>query len=241
MKVSARVDSKSVVRLLYCHLLSMESQVHDPVLLQAQLTASWRDGEAVDFTLASMVASSPKSLVIRMTPTSASVVKVSALQLVAHERELHLQLDGRSAHLRRMTAHARHAELSSGILPGLAMLELDGFGEPLQSRHMESNSLGVERVWAQAADGLSAMHAAGVLHRDPKPSNLLVIGDSVQLNDFDISCRVTDDTARQNLTVGTPEYKSPKLAQRYEARDDWLALALTVLKLEGIDIADCLQ
>ena len=35
-----------------------------------------------------------------------------------------------------------------------------------------------------------------------------------------------------------PEFQSPKLAQRYEERDDWLALALALLKLEGIDIAD---
>ncbi len=206
--------------------------------MQAQLAACWADGEAVDFTQASVVASSAFSLVIRMTPGSASVVKVGAQQHIAHERELLLDLDGRSPHLRRMTAHARHAELRSGVLPGLAMLELDGFGEPLQSYHMEPNGLGVERVWDQAAAGLSAMHAAGLLHRDPKPSNLLVINGSVQLSDLDISCRTTDDIARQNLTVGTPEYQSPKLAQRYEERDDWLALALTMLKLEGINIED---
>ncbi|BDA49440.1 probable mitogen-activated protein kinase kinase 2 at N-terminal half [Coccomyxa sp. Obi] len=82
------------------------------------------------------------------------------------------------------------------------------------------------------------MHTAGVLHRDVKPSNLLVINGVVKLNDFDVSCRMEDEAARENLRIGTPEYQSPKLAQRYEERDDWLALALALLKLEGISIVD---
>ncbi|CAL8464685.1 g4220 [Coccomyxa elongata] len=205
---------------------------------KVQLTASWMKNQPVDFTHAQVIASSRKSMVVRLTPASDSVVRISMQQLIAHECELNLTLDGRSQHLRRMTGSGQYAELSSGVLPGLAMLELAGFGKPLQSHHMEPGSLGMGLVWDQASEGLSAMHAAGVLHRDPKPSNLLVIDGVVKLSDFDISCRMEDESARQNLDVGTPEFLSSKLAQRYEERDDYLALALALLKLAGIDIAD---
>lgn len=206
------------------------------MLLQVQLTASWMDKQPVDFTNARVIASSTKSLVVRLTPASDSVVKISAEQLVAHEHQLHLILDGRSPHLRSMTRSSQYAEVSSGVLPGLAMLELAGFGEPLQNHHMQPGSLGMGLVWDQASEGLSAMHAAGVLHRDLKPSNMLVIDGIVKLSDFDVSCHMEDEWARQNLAIGTPEFHSPNLAQRYEERDDWLALALALLKLDGIDI-----
>lgn len=173
-------------------------------ILQVQLTASWMNKEPVDFTHARVIASSRNSLVVHLTPASDSVVKTSMQQLVAHERQLHLTLDGQSPHLRRMTGSGQYAELSSEVLPGLAMLELAGFGEPLQSHHMEPGSLGMGLVWDQASEGLSAMHAAGVLHRDPKPSNLLVINGVVKLSDFDISCRMEDESARQNLEWARP-------------------------------------
>ncbi|BDA49441.1 hypothetical protein COCOBI_14-0580 [Coccomyxa sp. Obi] len=114
---------------------------------KVQLEAKWLNNQPVDFTDASVIASSPKSLVVRLTPASDSVVKTSLKQLVARERELHLILDGRSQHLRRMTDPSQYAEVSSGVLPGLAMLELAGYGEPLQTHHMQRNSLGRVQVW----------------------------------------------------------------------------------------------
>ncbi len=64
---------------------------------------------------------------------------------------------------------------------------------------------------AQITTGLSAAHAAGVIHRDVKPSNILVTPDGqAKLADFGIA-RALDMTrlTRGVTTMGTPHYMAP--------------------------------
>lgn len=71
-------------------------------------------------------------------------------------------------------------------------------------------------IAVQILDGLSAVHADGVIHRDVKPSNVLVDGAGrVLLTDFGIAKRLDD--IEENLTtagmvVGTPTYLAPEQA-----------------------------
>jgi serine/threonine-protein kinase len=71
-------------------------------------------------------------------------------------------------------------------------------------------------IAVQILDGLSAVHADGVIHRDVKPSNVLVDGAGhVRLTDFGIAKRLDD--IEENLTsagmvVGTPTYLAPEQA-----------------------------
>ena len=61
-------------------------------------------------------------------------------------------------------------------------------------------------VWRQVAAGLSAVHRAGIVHRDIKPDNVLVADDGrVLLGDFGLA---TDrfETTETNAIVGTPIY-----------------------------------
>ncbi|GAB4081207.1 serine/threonine protein kinase [Modestobacter muralis] len=91
-------------------------------------------------------------------------------------------------------------------------------GKPLVQILAERGRLTAEQtldVLGQAGDGLSAAHAAGMVHRDIKPGNLLVRPDGVvKLTDFGIAyARDAAPLTRTGMVVGTAQYLSPEQAQ----------------------------
>jgi serine/threonine-protein kinase len=91
-------------------------------------------------------------------------------------------------------------------------------GQPLVTILHDEGALPVDwtlHVLSQSADGLSAAHRAGVVHRDIKPGNLMVRPDGVvKLTDFGIAqARDATPLTRTGMVVGTAQYLSPEQAQ----------------------------
>jgi eukaryotic-like serine/threonine-protein kinase len=131
--------------------------------------------------------------------------------------------------LARFEAEARHAasvthpgiaqvydygEAGAAESPYLVMELVDGpsLAEVLAAGPLEPGY--AMDVVAQAAAGLAAAHAAGLVHRDVKPANLVVgPGDQVKITDFGIAYAAgSAPITRTGTLVGTPAYLAPERA-----------------------------
>ncbi|MEX2560866.1 MAG: serine/threonine-protein kinase, partial [Pirellulales bacterium] len=118
--------------------------------------------------------------------------------------------------------------------PFIVMEYVDGLS--LQRKIDEVGALDVKsilRIGMQTAAGLAAAHRQGLVHRDVKPSNVLLENgiERVKLSDFGLA-RAVDDvgvTGTGQIT-GTPQYMSPQQAQgqRVDHRTDLFSLGCVV-------------
>ena len=149
----------------------------------------------------------------------------------------------------RLLAEARHAAAVAhpGIaevydvsaaepVPYLVMELVDG--RPLSQVIADEAPLPPERarrIVCQVAAALDAAHAVGLVHRDVKPSNLLLTADDrVKVTDFGIA-RAVDaaSVTRSGFVVGTAQYLSPEQTsgQPASAASDLYALGVVAFEL----------
>jgi serine/threonine-protein kinase len=81
----------------------------------------------------------------------------------------------------------------------------------------------VERLMSEILDALSHAHAHGVVHRDMKPANLIVLADGkVKIADFGIARVEKSELTQVGTIMGTPAYMSPEqfMGQPVDGRSD---------------------
>ena len=135
------------------------------------------------------------------------------------------------------------------ILPVLDSGEFDGLpffvmplvsGENLQERLRRERRLPVleaVRVASEVATSLSYAHEMGVVHRDVKPSNILLSSNHVLVTDFGIARQVdgqtTDQLTKSGEAIGTVVYMSPEqtAASTVDGRSDTYSLGCVLYEM----------
>jgi hypothetical protein len=171
-------------------------------------------------------------------------LKVIALPGIDAGEEARFRREGRvlaGLHHPKIVRVVAFGQLEEGQ-PYIAMEWLEG--EDLAQRQKRS-PLPVAQsllIAAEVAEALAAAHAAGIVHRDVKPSNVLLVGSGpthtgpleVKLVDFGVAAAEDAKLTRTGAIVGTPAYMAPEQARgdgEVDTRADLYALGATLFEL----------
>lgn len=110
-------------------------------------------------------------------------------------------------------------------------------GQTLKDRVLKGGQLPIDAaitLGEQVADALEDVHAAGIVHRDVKPENLMILSEApffVKVLDFGIA-HLADDGETLSA-VGTPRYMAPEqiMHRPVDARTDIYALGTCLYEL----------
>ena len=128
--------------------------------------------------------------------------------------------------------HAIHGEED---LPYFVMEFLEGPSyEQIQARDGKLDTLEILKVALSATSALQEARQKGIIHRDVKPSNLLLDSHGViKLVDFGLAGSIEESNENDAEVAGTPQYCSPEQVQGFQMdeRSDIYSLGATLYHL----------
>jgi hypothetical protein len=170
-----------------------------------------------------------------------------ALKLIAPEAAADEVFAQRFAEESRIAASIEHPNVvpiyaagEEGGVPWIAMRYVRGsdLGRRIEREGRLDPAQSVALI-AQVGNGLDAIHAAGLVHRDVKPANVLLSGDSgaehAYITDFGVARNVATQSGltQTGRFVGTLDYVAPEQisGEPIDARVDIYALGCLLFKL----------
>lgn len=133
-------------------------------------------------------------------------------------------------------------QLEEDGAPYVAMEWLEGEDIAQRQRRSPLSLAQCLDVGAQVADALAAAHTAGIVHRDVKPSNVILVGSGpgavgqvqAKLVDFGVAAAEDAKLTRTGAIIGTPAYMAPEQARgdaEVDHRADLYALGATLFEM----------
>jgi len=167
-------------------------------------------------------------------------IKTINLGLAMEEKE---EYEGRFYQEAKAAGRLNHPNIvtiydvgKSGDVAYIAMEFLEG--RELRDILKEGTLLPVEQVLsivAQVALGLSYAHQHDIIHRDVKPSNIMVIRDGhVKITDFGIARMASSSVRTQTgMVLGSPKYMSPEqvMGKNLDQRSDIFSLGVLLYEM----------
>ena len=121
---------------------------------------------------------------------------------------------------------------------GLAYMAMELLNGKELSERMESASFPIREAVAiaeQVAEGLAYAHDSGVIHRDIKPGNIMLLPNGrIKIMDFGIArLKVSDLKTQLGTRLGTPKYMSPEQStgSKMDHRTDIFSLGIVLYEM----------
>ena len=117
----------------------------------------------------------------------------------------------------------------------MAMEVLEGSDLRSRMRAGDIPAMEAVEIALQVADGLGFAHETGVVHRDIKPGNIMLLErGAVKIMDFGIArMRYADHKTSTGMVLGTPRYMSPEQigGQPVDQRSDIFSLGIVLYEM----------
>jgi serine/threonine protein kinase len=171
-----------------------------------------------------------------------TIGRTVAIKLVKFDRDASQELRDRVLREARSAGSLAHPNVVTiydvGVEQNLAFIAMEIVDGSSLATQIEASApfppAAIVGWLEQIADALDHAHRRGVIHRDVKPSNILLSGDGrIKVADFGIAKFARTITAEKGMVVGTPGYMAPEQVQGLlvDYRCDIFALGVVTYEL----------